>query len=153
MIRKTFTDKTEARQYENEQREAGNIAMCMPLGEKFRVYAETKDETDKMKSWRRDSWTQKDTENYLRRIAWKEGDAIENALVIKHTMDDGTLYSDGDTVIEIARIMNELGELKSASDVFHFIDDTHHYDKIMRQIIDETLADCDYEAKEEVAKE
>lgn len=153
MIRKTFTTNPEATKYYEDMIAQSNTAVLQRLGDKFRVYVETKEETERMRTWRRDNWNSQDIKNYLRRIAWGETDAVDNVLKIQKSIASGTLYNDYEDALQVARIMAEIGELKTASDVFHFIDATHHYDKVMKQRIEETLLDCDYEGKEEVKVE
>lgn len=153
MIRKTFTDRIEATQYQDDIIAKEGVAVTGRLGEKFRVYAMTKERFEEMRSWRGENFTRGDAEWSLRKIALDAGDAIKNALTLQKSLESSDIYNDYETTIESARIMYNCRELETAKDVFHFIDDTHQYDKAMKQFIDETFQEYDYEAKQEVAKE
>ena len=153
MKRKTFTDKAEAAKYQNDMTEQGHTAVMGSLGDKFRVYVETKEETETMNTLRRDGWTKGTSEGYLRRIAYEAKEAIGDALALKKSMETGEIYNDYESSIEAARILEKNKELKYASDVFNFLDNTSKYDAVMKQIIEDAFEQYDYEAKEEVAKE
>lgn len=150
MIRKTFTTKPKAENYAEQLRQQEGIAVVGKLGDKFRVYGSTKDDIKSHEEW----GFKFPPERYLREASWKARDEVDQALALKKSMESGELYNDYESSIEAARIMYEWGELKTASDVFDFIEDTHNkYDKVMKELIDDTLEEYDYEAKEEVAKE
>lgn len=149
MIRKTFATKPEAEAYAEEMRKTGGVAVVGSLGDKFRVYASTKDEIENRKKW---NFTQP-PECYLRDQALNARDDVGNALALKKSMDTSEVYNDYESAIEAARIMAEWGELKSAGDVFDFIDDTKKYNGRMKYNIDCIFADYDYEGKEEVKAE
>lgn len=153
MIRKTFNTKPEALKYKEEIIAQEGIAVVGALGDKFRVYLHTKETFEKTKCFRGETYTKGDAERFLRHNAWAASDAIANALALQKSMVSGDIYSDYETSIEAARIMQNIGELKSAKDVLDFVDDTEKYNKIMEQFIKETFEEYDYEAVKEVCKE
>ena len=152
MIRKTFTTEEKAQQYKKEIIANEGMSVIGNLGDKFRVYAESKEEMERLKSFR-SNWTPDRTLRFLRETAWKAKEAIDDAITLKKSMESGDIYNDYETSIEAARILEKEGELKSARDVFAFIDDTSKYDTIMKQLIENSFEDYDYEAKEEVARD
>lgn len=149
MIRKTFLTKPEAETYAEEIRQTEGVAVVGKLGDKFRVYADTKEMIEDHHKW----GFRFEPIHYLREQVWKARDAIEQALALKNSMESGDIYNNYEAAIEAAKIMHEWGELKTAKDVFDFIDGTSKYNEIMKRNVDETFEEYDYEAKEEVAKE
>ncbi len=151
MIRKTFTTKPEAIKYKEDMISQGGVAVLGKLGDKYRVYVNTKEMIELSQHWTNKEYTANDARRFLRGIAWTEGDAVEDALALQKMMADGSLYSDYEAIIQAARIMEGIKELKYAKDVFDFLDSTDKYDKVMKQFIEDTLQEYDYEAKEETA--
>ena len=150
MIRKTFTTKPEAIKYQEDVISQGDIAVLGSLGDKFRVYVYTKEAFEQIQHFR--ECTVADARRSLYRTAWEEKDAVDNALALQKMMADGSLYNDYEAMIQAARILESIRELEKSKDVLTFIDDPSDYDEKMKQFIEETLEEYDYEAKEETAK-
>ena len=152
-MRKTFITKTEATKYCEDMTEQGNAAVVGTLGDKFRVYVSTKENMDVIKRFRGSEYTIDTMKASLRDTAWKASSEIDDALLLQTMMVDKSLYSDYESTINAAKIMEKAQELRTARDVFNFIDNTQDFDKIMKTVIEETLDYYDYEAKDEVAKD
>ena len=152
MIHKTFNEKQDAEKWLEDMESQGGVAVIGKLGEKFRVYVRTKESIEQSHAFNK-AYTPVDARRYLRAVAWNTRQAIDDALKLQRMMADNSLYNDYESMIEAARIMESVRELKCAKDVFTFFDNPSKYDEPMKRFIEETLEEYDYEAKEEVAKD
>ncbi len=151
MIRKTFTDKLEAYHYQDGLLKQGAVVVLGSLGDKFRVYAETKAEIESRKEYL-SNYTPQRAQHELWDKAYQTKQEVGDALAVKKSMESGELYNDYEATIEAARIMERIGELKTAKDVFTFIDQTSKYEKVMTDFIQDTLEEYDYEGKEDTVE-
>ena len=153
MPRKTFSTKEEATKYQEDTIKEGGMAVIGSLGEKFRVYLDTKEDIERIQGFRGDRYNQNDIQLSLRRTAMDTKKAVGDALALQQSMESGEIYTDYEASVEAARIMVKNRDLKTADDVIAFLDDIREYDEIMKELIEETLDSYDYEAKYEVAKD
>jgi len=150
MNKKTFITKPEALAYRDELLKRGDIAIVGELGDKFRVYSETQDEVDRaIEMFAKRHYSIQDARFYLRQTADKAGEEMLEALNLQRWMKDFSVYDDYENMIKAAKMMESFGVLKTAKDVFNFLDNPSKFDKAMQEFIDETLDEYDYDCNYE----
>ena len=131
MNRKTFTDNREAIEYQNNLKRQGYIAIVGKLGLKFRVYSYSPDFIKNSAKIIGRLYTENDAKISLRQLSLRAENAIAEAL-------------------ELQKMMESYNVLKTAKAVFNFLDSPSIYDKEMKEFIDVTIDEYDYDVKEEV---
>ncbi len=156
-MERTFTTKLAATEYQEQEIKAGGIAVVGKFGDRFRVYATTKEEIETSIQF----WMTKETPEqikhhkqwHLRDKAREIGTKIDNALELRKLMNDKSIYNDYEFTITAMRIMVEdAKELITAEDVLKFIDKPQDYDKAMTKYSEVVLNDYEYETTPEAVK-